>query len=55
MTFIQIIEEKDTYWNIFRGRSMAKITVGTEKQEPIEIYYEDHGTGKPVVLIHGWC
>lgn len=33
---------------------MAKITVGTEKQEPIEIYYEDHGTGKPVVLIHGW-
>ena len=54
MTFIRIIEEKDTYWNIFRGRSMAKITVGTEKQEPIEIYYEDHGTGKPVVLIHGW-
>ncbi|PFA26536.1 alpha/beta hydrolase [Bacillus thuringiensis] len=33
---------------------MAKITVGTENQEPIEIYYEDHGTGKPVVLIHGW-
>ncbi len=33
---------------------MAKITVGTEKQEPIEMYYEDHGTGKPVVLIHGW-
>ncbi|MDG1601171.1 arylesterase, partial [Bacillus cereus] len=22
---------------------MAKITVGTENQEPIEIYYEDHG------------
>ncbi|PEK65118.1 alpha/beta fold hydrolase [Bacillus wiedmannii] len=33
---------------------MAKITVGTENQAPIEIYYEDHGTGKPVVLIHGW-
>lgn len=33
---------------------MAKITVGTENQEPIEIYYEDYGTGKPVVLIHGW-
>ena len=33
---------------------MAKITVGTENQEPIEIYYEDHGTGNPVVLIHGW-
>ncbi|MCC2462916.1 alpha/beta hydrolase [Bacillus mobilis] len=33
---------------------MAKITVGTESQAPIEIYYEDHGIGKPVVLIHGW-
>ncbi|MFB5195823.1 alpha/beta fold hydrolase [Neobacillus sp. KR4-4] len=33
---------------------MAKITVGTENQNPIELYYEDHGTGKPVVLIHGW-
>ncbi|OPD54714.1 bromoperoxidase [Bacillus anthracis] len=33
---------------------MAKITVGTENQALIEIYYEDHGTGKPVVLIHGW-
>lgn len=33
---------------------MAKITVGTEKEAPIELYYEDHGTGKPVVLIHGW-
>ncbi|MEQ7805712.1 alpha/beta hydrolase [Priestia megaterium] len=33
---------------------MAKITVGTENEAPIELYYEDHGTGKPVVLIHGW-
>ncbi|MFS0907318.1 alpha/beta fold hydrolase [Priestia aryabhattai] len=33
---------------------MAKITVGTENRTPIELYYEDHGTGKPVVLIHGW-
>ncbi|KAA0761091.1 alpha/beta fold hydrolase [Bacillus sp. SH5-2] len=33
---------------------MAKITVGTENQAPIEIYYEDYGVGKPVVLIHGW-
>jgi pimeloyl-ACP methyl ester carboxylesterase len=33
---------------------MAKITVGTENQKPIELYYEDYGTGKPVVLIHGW-
>ena len=33
---------------------MAKLTVGDENGTPIEIYYEDHGSGKPVVLIHGW-
>lgn len=33
---------------------MATITVGTENSTPIEIYYEDHGTGQPVVLIHGY-
>ncbi|GGK68245.1 arylesterase [Planomonospora parontospora subsp. parontospora] len=33
---------------------MAYITVGTENSTPIEIYYEDHGTGRPVVLIHGY-
>ena len=33
---------------------MAKITVDNENSAPIEIYYEDHGTGDPVVLIHGW-
>ena len=21
---------------------------------PIELYYEDHGSGKPVILIHGY-
>jgi non-heme chloroperoxidase len=30
------------------------ITVGKENSGDIELYYEDHGTGKPVVLIHGW-
>jgi len=30
------------------------IHVGQENSTPIELYYEDHGTGKPVVLIHGW-
>src|SRR5215813_5440883 len=30
------------------------ITVGQENTTPIELYYEDHGKGKPVVLIHGW-
>jgi non-heme chloroperoxidase len=33
---------------------MATLTVGTENSTPIELYYEDHGAGKPVVLIHGW-
>lgn len=33
---------------------MATITVGTENSAPIELYYEDHGAGRPVVLIHGW-
>ena len=30
------------------------ITVGQENSTPIELYYEDHGSGKPVVRIHGW-
>jgi non-heme chloroperoxidase len=30
------------------------ITVGQENSAPIELYYEDHGSGKPVVLIHGY-
>src|ERR1700704_6789463 len=33
---------------------MPRITVGQENSGNIELYYEDHGTGKPVVLIHGW-
>lgn len=33
---------------------MPMLKVGVEAQEPVEIYYEDHGSGKPVVLIHGW-
>src|SRR6201988_2283364 len=33
---------------------MPSITVGTENSAPIEIHYEDHGSGKPIVLIHGY-
>jgi non-heme chloroperoxidase len=33
---------------------MSTIKVGQENSQPIEIYYEDHGAGSPVVLIHGW-
>jgi non-heme chloroperoxidase len=33
---------------------MPTVTVGQENSADIEIYYEDHGTGRPVVLIHGY-
>jgi non-heme chloroperoxidase len=33
---------------------MSTITVGQENGHDIEIYYEDHGIGQPVVLIHGF-
>lgn len=33
---------------------MTTIKVGQENSQPIELYYEDHGSGSPVVLIHGW-
>ncbi len=33
---------------------MGFIKVGTENTTDIELYYEDHGTGQPVVLIHGY-
>jgi len=34
--------------------AMSRIRVGQENSTPIELYYEDHGSGSPVVLIHGW-
>jgi non-heme chloroperoxidase len=33
---------------------MPTITVGQENSSDIEIHYEDHGAGPPVVLIHGY-
>src|SRR4029077_50513 len=37
-----------------RGPMSSYIKVGQENSTPIEVYYEDHGSGSPVVLIHGW-
>ncbi len=33
---------------------MPFVSVGKQNSAPIEIHYEDHGTGQPVVLIHGF-
>jgi pimeloyl-ACP methyl ester carboxylesterase len=33
---------------------MPFVTVGSENGAGIDIYYEDHGAGQPVVLIHGY-
>jgi len=33
---------------------MSYVQVGTENGADIDIYYEDHGQGQPVVLIHGY-
>lgn len=33
---------------------MPFITVGQENSGNIDLYYEDHGSGQPVVLIHGF-
>src|SRR4051794_3546805 len=33
---------------------MPHVNVGAENDAPIEIHYEDHGSGRPVVLIHGY-
>jgi non-heme chloroperoxidase len=37
-----------------RSYDMSFIKVGQENSTPIELYYEDLGSGPPVVLIHGW-
>lgn len=33
---------------------MPRVTVGEENGYPVEIHFEDFGSGRPVVLIHGW-
>jgi non-heme chloroperoxidase len=34
---------------------MPYVTVGQENSGAIRIYYEDHGSGPPVVLVHGYA
>jgi non-heme chloroperoxidase len=33
---------------------MSYIKVADENSSDVELYYEDHGSGKPVILIHGY-
>src|SRR5580693_9296912 len=33
---------------------MPHVTVGKENSANIDLYYEDHGQGQPVILIHGY-
>jgi non-heme chloroperoxidase len=33
---------------------MPHVTVGKENSANIDLYYEDHGSGQPVILIHGY-
>ena len=33
---------------------MSFITVGKENSSNIDLYYEDHGSGQPIILIHGY-
>src|SRR5512147_271543 len=37
-----------------RRMTMPYISVGKENSGSIDLYYEDHGSGRPVVLIHGY-
>src|ERR1700732_3261390 len=37
-----------------RRKAMPYVTVGKENSGNIDLYYEDHGSGQPVVLIHGY-
>jgi non-heme chloroperoxidase len=37
-----------------KGVLMPHVTVGKENDNDIKIYYEDHGSGTPAVLIHGY-
>ena len=33
---------------------MSYVTVGEENSTELKLYYEDHGSGEPVILIHGY-
>jgi non-heme chloroperoxidase len=44
----------DAQTNAQKETTMPYVTVAKENSANIDLYYEDHGSGKPVVLIHGY-
>src|ERR1700684_4190704 len=47
-------QPQTTHSNAQRRIAMPYVTVGKENSGNIDLYYEDHGSGQPVVLIHGY-
>jgi non-heme chloroperoxidase len=41
-------------YTTIKEETMPYIKVGQENSGSIDLYYEDHGSGRPVVLIHGY-
>ncbi|GAC1386491.1 MAG: hypothetical protein NVS1B7_4660 [Candidatus Saccharimonadales bacterium] len=39
---------------INKVENMANFTVASENNNDVDLYYEDFGTGEPIILIHGW-
>jgi non-heme chloroperoxidase len=47
-------QENDRSPQPHREEAVPYLTVGSENSTDIQLYYEDHGSGQPVVLIHGY-
>jgi pimeloyl-ACP methyl ester carboxylesterase len=42
-------------WSAWQpGARRLPVQARTEAHDQVELPYEDHGTGRPVLLIHGW-
>jgi non-heme chloroperoxidase len=46
--------DRNAQTNAQKEICMPYVTVAKENSANIDLYYEDHGSGKPVVLIHGY-
>jgi non-heme chloroperoxidase len=49
-----INQESEMTSTIMQEQQRHFVNVGQENSTTIDLYYEDHGSGQPVVLIHGW-